>query len=106
MLELGLGYLDLTPEQFWDYTPRLFQLKLKGKKDADYELQKAEWERMRFQTTALINKDRKRKDQIKLTDLIKFDWEKNKKRKNIDADRKKAQYLLMKATREHKKKNG
>ena len=66
----------MNPEEFWDYTPRMFQLKLKGRNNKDFELMKGEWERVRFQTVALINSERKRSDQIKLKDLIEFDWEK------------------------------
>ena len=81
-------------DEFWDYTPRLFQLRLIGKQNADMEIQKSEWERMRYQTVCLINKDRKRSEQIKLTDLVKFDWE--KKKSNVK-DYKRVQYLLAKA---------
>jgi len=86
-------------KEFWDLTPRQFQLKLKGKKNKDFELQKAEWERMRFQTIALINKDRKRQDQLKLKDLVEFEWEKKVNLKQLKKDRKEAQYLIAKANK-------
>lgn len=105
-MQIGLGELNMSVDEFWDYTPYLFQLKVKGKRNFDFELQKSEWERMRFQTTALINKDRKRQDQIKAIDLVEFDWEKNKQKNDKISEMKKAQYLLMKAQKEHKQKNG
>ncbi len=98
-MELGLGYLNMSPDEFWDYTPRLFQMKLQGRREHDFELQKAEWERVRFQTTALINKDRKRQDQIKLKDLIEFDWEKKINVKKLKSDKKKTEYLIAKANK-------
>ena len=108
MLEIALGYLNMSPDEFWDFTPRLFQLKLKGKRESDFELQKSEWERMRYQTVCLINKDRKRSDQIKLTDLTKFDWEENESKKQTLKDYKKAMYLIHKTNKQNSKniKNG
>tara|TARA_R110002050_G_scaffold124877_3_gene244211 strand:+ start:234 stop:548 length:315 start_codon:yes stop_codon:yes gene_type:complete len=102
---MALGYLNMTLIEFWDFTPRQFQLKINARREYEEMLQRFEWERVRFSTTALINKDRKRRDQIKQTDLIKFDWEKKSEIKNLEDDRKKAMYLLNKADKEHKKKN-
>ena len=73
---LALGYLNMTVAEFWDFTPRQLQLKLNHRREYEELMQRFEWERMRFQTTALINKDRKASQQIKQTDLITFDWEK------------------------------
>jgi hypothetical protein len=92
----------MSPEDFWEYTPRMFQIKLKGKSKNDYDLQKAEWERIRFQTVALINSERKRKDQIKLKDLIEFDWEKKVNISKLKSDKTKAEYLIAQANRNNK----
>ncbi len=94
---LALGFLNMSLNEFWDFTPRQFQLKLDAKKEYEDLLQRFEWERIRFQTTALINKDRKRNHQIKQKDLIEFDWEKKTKIKNLEKERKKAMYLIQKA---------
>jgi len=102
-MSLALGYLDMPISEFWDLTPRQFQLKLDGRREYEDMLQRFEWERVRFQTTALINKDRKRSNQIKLKDLITFDWEKKLDLKKINEDRKKAMYLIAKAEKENKK---
>jgi len=93
----------MNPEEFWDYTPRMFQLKLKGRNNKDFELMKGEWERVRFQTVALINSERKRSDQIKLKDLIEFDWEKKVNAKKLISDKKKAEYLIAQANKNYKK---
>lgn len=103
MFGIATGFLNMTVAEFWDFTPRQLQLKSDSRKEYEDMLQRMEWERMRFQTTALINKDRKRKDQIKQTDLIKFDWEKKSTIKNIDKERKKAMYLINKANKNSKK---
>jgi len=93
----------MNPEEFWDYTPRMFQLKLKGRNNKDFELMRGEWERVRFQTVALINSERKRSDQIKLKDLIEFDWEKKVNAKKLISDKKKAEYLIAQANKNYKK---
>ena len=93
----------MSPEEFWDYTPRMFQIKLKGSRNHDFELQRGEWERVRFQTVALINSERKRQDQIKLKDLIEFDWEKKVNVNKLISDKKKAEYLIAQANKNYKK---
>ena len=93
----------MSPDEFLDYTPRLFQLKLKGRNNHDFELQKGDWERVRFQTVCLINSERKRKDQIKLKDLIEFDWEKKVNVNKLISDKKKAEYLIAQANKNFKK---
>jgi hypothetical protein len=102
---IATGFLEMSVAEFWDFTPRQLQLKLDNRKEFEDSLQRMEWERVRFQTTALINKDRKRKDQIKQTDLIKFDWEKKSTINNIDKERKKAMYLINKANKKSKNSN-
>jgi hypothetical protein len=76
------------------------QLKLEGKKELLEQLQQEHWTRLRFQTVSLINKDRKRNQQIKLHDLIKFPWEKTSQKK-IEAGRSRAEYLIAKARKEN-----
>ncbi len=99
---LSLGFLNMTLDEFWDFTPRQLQLKLEHRREYEEMIQRFEWERMRFQTTALINKDRKKSNQIKQTDLITFEWEKKSKIKNIESERSKAMYLINKANQKNK----
>ena len=99
---LALGYLDMPLSEFWEFTPRQLQLKLKHRREYEELLQRFEWERMRFSTTALINKDRKRSNQIKQTDLIVFDWERKSRIKNLEAEKSKAMYLINKANKKNK----
>lgn len=100
---LSLGFLNMTLDEFWDFTPRQLQLKLEHRREYEEMIQRFEWERMRFQTTALINKDRKKSNQIKQTDLITFEWEKKSKIKNLESERSKAMYLINKANQKNKK---
>ena len=100
---LALGFLNMTVAEFWDFTPRQLQLKLNHRREYEELMQRFEWERMRFQTTALINKDRKASQQIKQTDLITFDWEKKSTIKNRVKEQKKAMYLINKANKKNKK---
>jgi len=99
---LSLGFLNMTLDEFWDFTPRQLQLKLEHRREYEEMIQRFEWERMRFQTTALINKDRKKSNQIKQTDLITFEWEKKSKIKNLESERSKAMYLINKANQKNK----
>jgi len=89
-------------DDFWDFTPRQFQLKMEGKREYEEMIQRFEWERVRFQTTALIKKDRKKQNQIKQKDLIKFEWEEKVDVEKIKADRKKALYLIAKENKNNK----
>jgi len=97
---VALGYLDMPIDEFWIMTPRQLQLKLDAKNLHEEGIQRLEWERMRFQTIALINKDRKRQHQIKAKDLISFAWEKENNEDKLKADRKKAMYLIEKSRKE------
>tara|TARA_R100000700_G_scaffold40930_1_gene58555 strand:+ start:3264 stop:3578 length:315 start_codon:yes stop_codon:yes gene_type:complete len=102
-MSLALGFLNMSLDEFWDFTPRQFQLKMEGRRDYEEMIQRFEWERVRFQTTALINKDRKRQNQIKQSDLIQFNWEKKIDLEKIRADRKKAMYIIAKEEKKQKK---
>ena len=68
-------------DDFWDMTPKVFQLKCDGFFALLDQQEKQQWERMRFQTVCLINSQRKRSEQISLQKLIKFDWEKKETQK-------------------------
>jgi len=81
-------------DEFWDITPKVFQLKCDGFFEFVEEQQKQEWERMRFQTVCLINSQRKRSEQITLQKLIKFDWEKTETK---ESERDKVDYIIHKA---------
>jgi len=84
----------MTEDEFWDITPKVFQLKCDGFFSLVEELERQKWERMRFQTVALINSQRKRSEQISPQKLIKFDWDKIKSQEN---ERNKIDYILYKS---------
>ncbi len=83
-------------DDFWDMTPRLLQLKMKGKRESELMEMRISWEQVRFQTVCLINKDRKQNQQIKQTQLIEFEWEKNKNKKAAKSEINKVKYLVEK----------
>ncbi len=93
-MEIALGKLNMTEDEFWDITPRVFQLKCDGFFSLVDNVERLKWERMRFQTVALINSQRKRSEQITAQKLIKFDWEKTETQEN---ERNKIDYILHKA---------
>ena len=90
-------------DTFWDDTPRLFQIRLEAKRKYDEIKERQEWERMRFQTVILVNKDRKKQNQVKPKDLIEFPWEKGSKIKDIKKEREKIDYIVAKERRRRKK---
>ena len=90
-------------DTFCDDTPRLFQIRLEAKRKYDEIKERQEWERMRFQTVILVNKDRKKQNQVKPKDLIEFPWEKGSKIKDIKKEREKIDYIVAKERRRRKK---
>jgi len=71
--------MNLSPEEFYDYLPKHFWTKMDGFYELENLRQQQEWERVRWQTTYLINVHLPKNKSIKSTDLVKFDWEKKEK---------------------------
>lgn len=86
--------MHMKEDEFWDMTPRIFQIKCDGFFSLIDDLERQKWERMRFQTVALINSQRKRSEQISLHKLVKFDWDKKESQKN---ERDKIDYIIHKS---------
>lgn len=84
----------MNEDEFWDITPKIFQLKCDGFFQMIETQEKQAWERMRFQTVAIINSQRKRGQQLTLQKLIRFDWEKPEEKEN---ERKKIDYIIHKS---------
>jgi|TARA_R110000787_G_scaffold87489_3_gene186379 hypothetical protein len=75
--ELGIGRLQMTYYELYDLTPRVFWNAVDGYWDNQQTIDRKEWERVRWQTTCLINVQLPRGKQITIHKLIKFDWEKD-----------------------------
>lgn len=73
-MQIGLGYLGWSVEQFWNATPREFSNAFRGwakVRELDHQ---AEWERVRSMTLVLTQIHSKKK--LKPTDIFKFPWDK------------------------------
>ena len=68
--------------EFYDYLPKHFWNKLDGFYELENIREKSKWERVRWQTTLLLNIQMAKGKKIKPTDLIEFEWD--KKDKKID----------------------
>ena len=86
--------MGMTEEEFWDLTPKIFSLKSEGFFELLEKKEQFEWERVRFQTVALINSERKKHQQIRPQQLVKFDWEKVESKKS---EKSKIDYIIHKA---------
>mgnify|MGYP003146660687 CR=1 FL=1 len=84
----------MSEDEFWDMTPKVFYLKSEGFFELLEMREQFEWERVRFQTVALINSERKRHQQIRPQQLVKFGWEKKEHKKN---EKDKIDYIIHKA---------
>lgn len=84
----------MSEDEFWDMTPKVFNLKSEGFFELQEMREQFEWERVRFQTVALINSERKRHQQIRPQQLVKFGWEKKEHKKN---ERDKIDYIIHKS---------
>ena len=72
-----MGQLQLLPEDLYDLSFREFYNKHKGFTDLLISQQRDEWERMRLQTTALVNIHLKKGKKIRPEKFMPFDWDKD-----------------------------
>ena len=72
--------LRLSVSEFYDMIPRQFFNMLEGYQEVRNNQEQSDWQRIRWQTTLLINIQLERGKRIKPSDLIQFDWEKKKKK--------------------------
>lgn len=87
--------------EFYDYLPKHFWNKLDGFYELENIREKSKWERVRWQTTLLLNIQMAKGKKIKPTDLIEFEWD--KKNKKIDYKKLKAKAEYIKKMSEHGK---
>ena len=71
--------LRLSVSEFYDMIPRQFFNMLEGYQEVRNNQEQSDWQRIRWQTTLLINIQLERGKRIKPSDLIQFDWEKEEK---------------------------
>ncbi len=87
--------------EFYDYLPKHFWNKLDGFYELENIRERSKWERVRWQTTLLLNIQMAKGKKIKPTDLIEFEWD--KKNKKIDYKKLKAKAEYIKKMSEHGK---
>ncbi len=80
-------------DEFYDMLPKFFWNKMDGFYELENMRQKQEWERIRWQTTLLLNIQLPKNKTMKPTDLIKFDWDSNGKEVDFEELKKKAEFI-------------
>lgn len=77
MQELAFGVIGMTTAEFWNSSPIEFHYRQKGYFRKVEDLERREWERVRWQTTVIINSNPYMKETITEMELRKFPWEKD-----------------------------
>jgi|TARA_R100000278_G_scaffold123252_2_gene112277 hypothetical protein len=85
--------LRLSVSEFYDMIPRQFFNMLEGYQEVRNNQEQSDWQRIRWQTTLLINIQLERGKRIKPTDLIQFDWEKEEKEIDLKKLKERAEYM-------------
>ncbi len=85
--------LRLSVSEFYDMIPRQFFNMLEGYQEVRNNQEQSDWQRIRWQTTLLINIQLERGKRIKPSDLIQFDWEKEEKEIDLKKLKERAEYM-------------
>ena len=80
-------------DEFYDMLPIEFWHKVEGFYEIINFNQRREWERVRWQTTLLLNPHVRKGKTLKPKDLIVFDWEKEEKDIDFEELKNKAEYM-------------
>jgi hypothetical protein len=75
----AFGQVGLMPSDFYDLLPREWTNLVNGWNDRENRSEQMKWERVRWQTTILLNPHTKKR--IKPKELIVFPWEKDSVKK-------------------------
>ena len=78
---------------FYDMIPKHFFNKLDGFFELEQLRDRSDWERTRWQTCYLLNIQLPRGKQIKLKDLIQFEWESKDAKVDYNKLKKRAEYI-------------
>ena len=80
-------------DEFYDMLPKFFWNKMDGFYELENMRQRQEWERVRWQTTLLLNIQLPKNKTVKPTDLMKFDWDSKGKDVDFEELKKKAEFI-------------
>ena len=83
----------MSVEGFYNMIPRHFFNKMEGFYDLEKARDRSAWERARWQTCYLLNIQLPRGKQLKLKDLVEFDWDKKTKQKDYEKLKNRAEYI-------------
>ena len=83
----------MSVDEFYDMIPRHFFNKLDGFFELEQLRDRSDWERTRWQTCYLLNIQLPRGKQIKLKDLINFDWDSKDTKVDYEKLKKRAEYV-------------
>ena len=89
-------------DELYDMLPIHFWNKIDGFYELENLRQRQHWERVRWQTTYLINIQLEKGKKIKPTDLAEFEWDK-KKIKKVDVKKIKERAEFIKQMEDHGK---
>tara|TARA_R110002167_G_C12342365_1_gene621303 strand:+ start:91 stop:372 length:282 start_codon:yes stop_codon:yes gene_type:complete len=85
--------MGMSVDEFYDMIPRHFFNKLDGFFELEQLRDRSDWERTRWQTCYLLNIQLPRGKQIKLKDLINFDWDSKDTKVDYEKLKKRAEYV-------------
>ena len=93
MEQIAFGYLGMNVGDFYDMLPREFWNKVEGFHELENMRQRSDWERTRWSTCLLLNIQLPKNKSIKPTDLIRFEWEQEALKVDIEELKMKAEYI-------------
>tara|TARA_Y100001963_G_C6702316_1_gene410089 strand:- start:651 stop:932 length:282 start_codon:yes stop_codon:yes gene_type:complete len=85
--------MEMKVEEFYNMIPRQFYNKMDGFYDLQKAIDRGHWERTRWQTCYLLNIHMPKGKQIKLKDLVEFDWDIKTNKTNYQKLKERAEYI-------------
>ena len=83
----------MLPKDFWNLTFHEFLCTQRGINDRLELEQRYEWERVRWLACAFLQPHTKKGQNLTPQKLVKFDWEKKKRKTNAKKQRQRAEYI-------------
>jgi hypothetical protein len=93
--EIAFGWLNLTPEELYDFTPRQYYNKLSGFEKLETKRERDQWEKFRLLATTLISPHTKKGRTVRPEQLWPFDWDIKKPAEKMSKE--KIEYLEARA---------
>lgn len=85
--------MGMSVEEFYEMIPKHFFNKMDGFFELEQLRDRSDWERTRWQTCYLLNIHLPRGKQIKLKDLMQFEWENKDTKEDYSKLKDKAEYI-------------